>query len=127
MTEILNRERRLYERLIETLEVEFTSNRQTYRGISGNFSLSGLFIRTRNLFAPGTIIAIIVHFTDGSTSKLTGRVTRNKTTTHRGVMAASAIPQEEGMGIEILIRDSHYLKFLRSFHTRPIEGERRNV
>ncbi len=117
MIETLKRERRLHERFTATCEIEFASNGQTYKGISGNFSLSGLFIKTGILFAPDTIIAMVVHLPDGSTSKLTGKILRALKMPKGGFMTTPAMALEDVIGIEIIKKDSHYLKFLRSFVT----------
>ena len=109
-----SRENRQHKRLSKKCEVEFYSNSTIYRGTSSNFSIDGLFIRTDNPLAPDTVISIIVHLPDGSTSKLTGRVRRVSMMYDSSVMDKSLMSLEEGMGIEIVKRDSHYIKFFMS-------------
>lgn len=114
MIETLKQEKRRQGRFIKRCEIEFASGGQIYRGISSNFSLTGLFVRTRNPFAPGTIITMIVHLPDGSTSRLSGRVIRALKTSHGSGIGTSAF-LKEGMGIEITEKDSRYLKFISLF------------
>ena len=119
MTNKSNRENRQHKRLSKKCEVEFYSNDRIYRGTSSNFSIDGLFIRTDNPLAPDTVISIIVHLSDGSTSKLTGKVRRVSRMSGSTVMDKSVMPLEEGMGIEIMKRDSHYIKFFMSLLGSP--------
>jgi hypothetical protein len=109
-----NRENRQHKRLPKNCEVEFYSNDKIYRGTSSNFSIDGLFIRTDNPLAPGTVISMIVHLPDGPASKLTGRVRRVSRMSDSTVIDKSVMSLEEGMGIEIMKRDSHYIKFFMS-------------
>jgi Tfp pilus assembly protein PilZ len=78
----------------------------TYRGISSNLSLNGLFIRTRKPFTADTVINLIVHFPNGSTSKLKGITRRAVRNPVRN--------QINGMGIEIIEKDSNYFDFVNS-------------
>ncbi len=99
-------EKRQHKRYISRCEIEFSMNGTNYRGISSNLSLNGLFIKTRNPFPADEVINIIVHFPNGTTSKLKGitrRAVRN--TVHN---------QKNGMGIEIIEKDSHYSEFINS-------------
>ena len=97
-------EQRQRKRLKKSCEIDFCANNETYRGVSDNFSIDGLFIRTDNLFTPQSVVSIIVHLPDGSTSKLKGRVRR----VHTGQTF------KRGMGIEIIERDSKYIAFFLS-------------
>ena len=122
MTEILKKERRCYERFGERHDIEFSSNGKTYRGISSNFSLSGLFVKTPNPLEPETIVAIILHLPDGSTTRITGRVTRVvKAPPGNTCKTSSPYREQGGMAIEIIEKDPLYLKFVASFRTRVID------
>ena len=99
-------ERRQHKRYTSRCEIEFSKNGTTYRGISSNFSMNGLFIRTRNPFAADTEINLIVHFSNGSTAKLKG-ITRQ-------ALRKPSYTQKNGMGIEIIEKDSNYFDFINS-------------
>jgi hypothetical protein len=99
--------KRKQKRFVERCNIEFVSDGIRYDGISSDFSLDGLFIRTRSLKVPGTILDIILHLPDGSTSELQGRVRRFWIETP--IQAA-----RNGMGIEIIEKDANYLNFIRS-------------
>lgn len=53
-----------------------TSNNDTFEGISCNFSISGLFLKTSRLLKDNEIVDIIINLPDGSISKIKGRVIR---------------------------------------------------
>lgn len=103
-------DKRQHKRYTSRCEIEFSMNGTTYRGISGNLSLNGLFIRTRRPFAEDTVINLIVHFPNGSTSKLKG-ITRR-------AMRNPVNNQQNAMGIEIIEKDSHYLDYIHSIVSR---------
>ncbi len=113
VTNTLTQEKRRRKRCQKSLEVEFCTSNRTYRGVSDNFSIDGLFIRTDNLLALQSAVSIIVHLPDGSTSKLKGIVRR----VHK-VSYEIAVPLGQnfkcGMGIEITERDTNYMKFFIS-------------
>ncbi len=77
-------------------------NNITYRGISRDFSLNGLFIRTKYPMAPGTIVDITIHLPDGLTSKLKGKVRRTSKNPIGKVMGSPVKTVKSGMGIEII-------------------------
>ena len=99
-------EKRQHKRYISRCEIEFSMNGTIFRGISSNLSLNGLFIKTRNPFPVDKMITITVHFPNGTTSKLKGitrRAVRNPVNN-----------QKNGMGIEIIEKDSLYFDFINS-------------
>lgn len=102
---------RKYQRFIRRLETEFTANNQNYIGISSDFSEGGLFVRTNHAFAPGTIVDLTIYLPDGNTSKLKGRVKRALKTT--------VVSLKNGMGVEIIEKDPHYINFMTSFSAGP--------
>lgn len=111
-TEIKHRKKRQQERFIERCKVEFTVNGKTYRGLSSNFSLNGIFIRTKHTFQSDTLLDIIIHFPNDLTSRLKGKVVR---VSRNALWGASETYAENGIGIEIIEKDSLYLHFIRSF------------
>ena len=117
VTDASDREKRQRKRLKKTCEVEFSSNEKTYRGTSDNFSINGLFIGTADLLVPNSVIFIIVHLPDGSVSKLRGRVRRVLNGSDSTVRKPSELVVKSGMGIEILEKDYHYIKFFMSLLT----------
>ncbi len=54
-----------------------TSNNDTFEGISCNFSISGLFLKTSRPLKDNEIVDIIINLPDGSISKIKGRVIRS--------------------------------------------------
>jgi hypothetical protein len=125
MMATLNHEKRRQKRWVKRLSIEFASDGQNYRGICRNLSSDGLFIKTRKPLAPGNIINMIVHLPDGSTSKLTGRVTRAIRDPYSLIFETAGIPSKDGMGIQLLEKDANYLKFIGSFLSVPESSLRR--
>ena len=82
-------------------------------------SLDGLFIKTRKPFGLEEIIEMTVHLPDGSTSKLTGRVTRAARDRYSAILERAGIPSKDGMGIQLIKKDANYLNFVTSLITSP--------
>ena len=106
-------EQRQRKRLKKSCQVDFCANNETHRGVSDNFSLDGLFIRTDSLLSPQSVVSIIVHLPDGSTSKIKGLVRRVHKESY-DIAIPSGQTFKCGMGIEIIERDSNYMKFFIS-------------
>lgn len=105
--------KRQRKRIQKNCKVEFCSNKETHRGVSDNFSMSGLFIKTNNILDLQSVLAVKVHLPDGSTSNLEGRVARvHKASYSMGKEAGQSF--QNGMGIEIMKRDSNYINFFFS-------------
>jgi PilZ domain len=81
--------------------------------MSGDFSIDGLLIRTDNLFPMGSVVSITLYLPDGATSQLKGRVRRVLREASDSFTGAGRTSRG-GMGIEIIERDSNYLKFFMS-------------
>ena len=114
-TKLKHREQRKQKRFIERFKVEFIVNDKTYRGLSSNFSLNGLFIRTKQLFQTETLIDIIIHFPNDLRSRLKGKVVRISKNALWKASEIMRVCDENGLGIEIIEKDSLYLHFIRSF------------
>jgi len=103
-------EKRREDRYKGRFKIEYASGGQTYRGISSDLSLNGLFIRTRNPLTMGTLITMVLHLPGGLTATLKGKVAR--------VLVApdgtSDISIRNGMGIEIIEKDYNYLRTVMS-------------
>jgi hypothetical protein len=110
---VSTQERRLRKRYQKSLEVEFYTNGRIYRGVSDDFSISGLFIKTDNGLALESVVSMKVHLPDGSVSLLRGRVRRVNKMSY-ALVATSEKTLKKGMGIEIIERDSNYMKFFMS-------------
>jgi hypothetical protein len=115
----LEHEKRNQKRFVKRCTAEFTSDGQTYTGICINLSLDGLFIKTRKPLGLEKIIAMIVHLPDGSTSKLTGRVTRAIRDPYGLLLERAGISSKDGMGIQLMEKDANYLNFVTSLIIRP--------
>lgn len=98
---------RKQERFVRRLETEFSSQDKKYRGISSDLSTNGLFIRTHHPFTPGSIVDITIHLPGGLTSRLKGRVRR--------ALKTPIATLKNGMGVELIEKDSNYINFLKTF------------
>jgi len=99
----LKRNRR-YPRFIRRLETEFSANNQNYRGISSNFSLGGVFVRTQHAFEAGTVLDLRIHLPDGNISEMKGSV--------KVAFRTPGLPLKNGMGIEFIGIDDSYRNFI---------------
>lgn len=99
-------DRRRHRRFTKRLEVIFSSGSTSFSGVSSNLSESGLFIRTKRGFTPGSIINIELAMPDGRVSFLKCLVKRT---------VKSPLSVKNGMGVELIEKDATYINFLRSF------------
>ncbi|MGE5894741.1 MAG: PilZ domain-containing protein [bacterium] len=106
--------KRQLKRYIKRCSVEFSSNGVPYRGISSDFSLKGLFIRTSHPLATGTVFGLVIYLPDGSAANLTGKVKRAQKTPTGRVIGTPVKAMKNGMGVEIIKHDINYLHFIRS-------------
>ena len=113
-------DKRKLKRFSDRLKISFDVNGIVYRGLSSNFSLDGLFIRTNHSFPPDILLDIIIYLPNDLTSHLKGKVVRTSNETLRAVSGNARGYAEKGIGIEIIEKDSLYLHFIRSFLS--IEG-----
>jgi hypothetical protein len=109
-------DKRQHKRFIKRCNVEFVANDITYRGISSNFSLKGFFIRTNYPSTPDTILHIVIHLPDGSISKVTGKVIWALKTSIGSVIGTPIKTLKNGMGIEIIEKDTNYLHLIKLLH-----------
>ena len=93
-------------RFIKRLEVECSASGESSRGISSNFSLVGLFMRTNRPFSPGALVDSLIHLPDGTMAKAKGLVKMAQKT--------SLASLKNGMGIELIEKDSNYVTFIKS-------------
>ncbi len=106
--------RRRFKRYTRRCEAEFTAGDMASRGIASDFSLNGLFIKTNYPAKPDTMIDITIHLPDGSTAKLKGKVKRSMKTAIGKVTDMPIRSLKNGMGVELIVRDTAYLHFIRS-------------
>lgn len=116
--------RRQCKRFPEECNTEFVSDGMTYRAISRDFALNGLFILTDSPRAPGTYLTMKIHLPNGSTSRLLGKVIRFVKTFRRNDMGTPVHETEDGMGVEIIEKDINYLHFVRTLLAMSGEHER---
>jgi hypothetical protein len=103
-------------RIIKRLETTFSSGDLKYRGISSDLSASGLFIRTQHGFVPGSIVDIEIYLPDGKICILKGTVRRTVKTGMSSLF-------KDGMGVELIEKDSNYKEFLKSIGSLGEEHE----
>ena len=101
-----NSDYRRWNRVTKRLETKFSSGGISYTGISSNLSQGGLFIRTQRGLVPGTAIDIELVMPDGNISLLKG-VVKNVSKTPMPTL-------KNGMGVELIEKDSTYRNFLKS-------------
>lgn len=117
--------RRQGKRFLKRCEVKFRSSDRAYRGISTNFSLNGLFIKTDHPFVKNTSLDIIVCLPTGLTSHVKGKVVRACQPVQRNIRNSPQTPAAKvmrsplsmskyGMGVSIIKKDPHYLHLIRS-------------
>ena len=100
--------RRKSRRVTKRLEVTFSSGGLQVTGISSDLSSSGLFIRTQNGLMPGTIVEIEIYLPGHKLGRLKGIVRRT--------VKASLSMVKNGMGVELIERDSNYLDFMKTIN-----------
>jgi len=115
--------RRQCKRFPEQCNTEFVCDGITYHAISRDFALNGLFILTDSPRAPGTHLTIKIHLPNGLTSQLAGKVIRFLKTFRDNDMGTPIQEPEDGMGVEIMEKDIHYLHFIRSLLVMSEEHE----
>jgi len=92
-------------RFKKRFDARFSSGDYKFRGISGNLSQDGIFIRSTRSFIPGSPVDIELTLNENEVSRLRGVVKWSKKT------ALPTIPS--GMGIELKEKDRHYSDLLK--------------
>jgi len=100
-------------RFIKRCSVEFEVDGVKRTGISSDFSLGGLFIRTNYPYPPDTVMEITIGLPDGTKSKVMARVRRASKSALGKVMGTPSKQYKNGMGVEILTKDENYLHLIR--------------
>ena len=107
-------DKRHQKRFIKRCEVEFVSDSVTFRGISGNFSLTGLFIRTNHPCPLDSVLDVSVFLPNRTVSTLKVRVVRSFRTPTGKVIGTPVRSGTNGMGVRIIEKDANYLNFFKS-------------
>ena len=102
-------ETRRQRRFRRRCEIEFVTNNALHRGICSDFSLQGLFIRTSSPLPPDTVLNLVLYLSDGLTARLKVKVKRSEKAPE-----APARASQHGMGVEIIEKDTTYLRFITS-------------
>jgi len=102
-----NSNKRRWNRFTKRLETKFSSGSIRSTGISSNLSQGGLFIRTQRGLVTGTVIDIELVLPDGKISLLKGIV--------KNVFKIAMPTLRNGMGVELIEKDTTYTNFLKSF------------
>ncbi len=112
-------QKRLQKRHIKRCPVEFNDGGEQVRGISSDFSLDGLFIRSTHPMPVGSIINISIELPNRQISSLKGEVARSSKISGKWYAGKKVVmsSEKEGMGIRILERDANYLHLVRSLLT----------
>jgi len=87
------------------------------RGISGNFSLNGLFIRTNHPAPLEALLDVAVFLPNETISYLKVKVARAFKTPTGKVIGTPVRSGTNGMGVRIIEKDANYLNFFKSMLT----------
>jgi hypothetical protein len=113
--------KRKLRRFSHRCKVAFTVDGVTHRGLSSNFSLNGLFIRTNHPFPPETLLDIVIYLPNDLTAQVKGKVVRASKDPLRGTIGREGGYREKGVGVTIIEKEPLYLHFIRALLSR--EGE----
>lgn len=113
--------KRKLKRFSHRCKMAFTVDGVTYRGLSSNFSLNGLFIRTNHPFPPETLLDIVVYLPNDLTAQVKGKVIRASKDPLLGTIGIAGGYREKGMGVAIIEKAPLYLHFIRALLSH--EGE----
>jgi Tfp pilus assembly protein PilZ len=98
-------DKRIVPRRIKRLSITFSDGKVERTGTSSDFSETGLFIRTRKPFNPGTNVNIVIEITAGKQIRLEGIVVR--------AIKTGAMDFKNGMGIKLTTIPEEYKNFVK--------------
>jgi Tfp pilus assembly protein PilZ len=98
--------KRRFNRFKKRFDTRISSGDAKFRGISGNLSEGGIFIRSKQSFVPGSQVDIELALGENDVSRLQGVVKWSKKT------ALPTVPS--GMGIEVTAKDRPFTDLLCS-------------
>jgi Tfp pilus assembly protein PilZ len=99
-------------RKIKRLPITFSDGSVEYTGTSSDFSSTGLFIRTRKAFNPGTSMKMVLEVDESHKIALTGVVAR--------AIKTGVLDFKNGMGIQLTSIPQAYGDFLNALLKRGI-------
>lgn len=91
---------RVAERIIKRLPVTFSDGKNEYKGTTANISHSGVFIRTRHILKPGTIIKIEMELENDLMMELVGIVVR--------FVKVGSTVFKDGIGVQLVTIPQEY-------------------
>ena len=101
-------DRRKSSRRIKRRQVTFLCENREYKGISSNFSETGLFIKTRRKFNPGSHVCMVLELDDNHKTAVEGKVVRITT---RSKFFSNYKISGNGIGIEMTEITPEYKEF----------------
>jgi Tfp pilus assembly protein PilZ len=97
--------RRKKTRKIKRLPITFSDGNVEYAGTSSDFSSTGLFIRTRRAFGPGTSVRMVLEVGENRSIDLKGIVVR--------AIKTGSMVFKNGMGIKLTNIPQDYKNFAK--------------
>jgi Tfp pilus assembly protein PilZ len=101
-------DKRKSRRKIKRRRITFLYENKEYKGISSNFSETGLFIKTKVRFKPGSPVYMVLELDDNQTTALKGDVVR---VTERSKFFRSSRVSDNGIGIKLTEVTKEYKEF----------------
>ena len=92
-------------RKIKRLPITFSDGDSEYAGTSSDFSSTGLFIRTRRAFGPGTSLSMVLEVGENRSIDLKGIVVR--------AIKTGSMVFKNGMGIQLTDIPQDYENFVQ--------------
>lgn len=108
-------DRRKTKRKIKRRQVVFLCENKEYKGISSNFSETGLFIKTRYKFKSGSPICMVLELDDIHKTAVKGRVVRITVTSK---FFDTYRISGNGIGIELTETTQEYMDFCKTLHKK---------
>jgi len=96
-------------RIIKRLQAKLLCDGEERSGISSNFSLTGLFIKSRKKFKPGTHVNITLDLGNNQKISLRGEIVRIKSSDNTSIFDKFS----QGMGIKLNDTPQEYIEFLK--------------
>jgi Tfp pilus assembly protein PilZ len=97
-------------RKIKRYHTTFLCGKDQHRGITSNLSKTGLFIKTRKKFTPGSLVKIILHLDENRKIALRGEIARVNTTSKFDNSF------KNGIGIKLTSSPEEYKDLLKDLH-----------
>jgi len=108
-------EQRKEHRVSKQLYVQINTERKVFWGLLNDFSKNGLFIKCNQDFPIGAAIDIEIFMPDKSNSVLKGIVRRK--------IDMPESNRKYGLGIELIVKDARFIRFVKSERWTPEIGQ----